>query len=135
MHFCCTLAAILFIGTNSLKLRIKRTKYITIQKKGKSAMKILKEQNGKTMTLTLEGRLDTTTSPELEAVLVNELGDAAELILDFEHLEYISSAGLRVLLTAQKKMNTQGTMIIRNVCETVREVFEITGFSDILTIQ
>ena len=98
-------------------------------------MKILKEQNGKTMTLTLEGRLDTTTSPELEAVLVNELGDAAELILDFEHLEYISSAGLRVLLTAQKKMNTQGTMIIRNVCETVREVFEITGFSDILTIQ
>lgn len=98
-------------------------------------MKILKEQTAKTLTLTLEGRLDTKTSPELEAVLVNELGDTAELILDFEHLEYISSAGLRVLLTAQKKMNTQGTMIIRNVCETVREVFEITGFSDILTIQ
>lgn len=98
-------------------------------------MKILKEQNGKTMTLTLEGRLDTTTSPKLEAMLENELGDTTELILNFEHLEYISSAGLRVLLAAQKKMNTQGTMIIRNVCETVREVFEITGFSDILTIQ
>ena len=98
-------------------------------------MKILKEQTAKTLTLTLEGRLDTKTSPELEAVLVNELGDTAELILDFEHLEYISSAGLRVLLTAQKKMNTQGTMIIRNVCEDVREVFDISGFSDILTVQ
>lgn len=98
-------------------------------------MKILKEQNAKTMTLTLEGRLDTTTSPELEAVLGNEFGDTAELILNFEHLEYISSAGLRVLLTAQKMMNTRGTMIIRNVCENVREVFEITGFYDILTIQ
>lgn len=98
-------------------------------------MKVLKEQTAKTLTLTLEGRLDTTTSPKLEAMLENELGDTTELILNFEHLEYISSAGLRVLLAAQKKMNTQGTMIIRNVCETVREVFEITGFSDILTIQ
>ena len=98
-------------------------------------MKIQKEQTAKTVILTLEGRLDTTTSPELETVLVSELGDAAELIFDLEHLEYISSAGLRVLLAAQKKMNTQGTMIIRNVGESVREVFEITGFTDILTIQ
>lgn len=98
-------------------------------------MKILKEQTEKTLILTLEGRLDTTTSPELEALLVNELGDTTELILDLDHLEYISSAGLRVLLTAQKMMNTRGTMIVRNVCEAVREVFEITGFTDILTIQ
>ncbi len=98
-------------------------------------MTILKEQNANNLTLTLEGRLDTTTSPDLEAVLENELTDTAELIFDFNHLEYISSAGLRVLLAAQKKMNTRGTMIIRNVCESVREVFEITGFSDILTIQ
>lgn len=98
-------------------------------------MKILKEQNAKTMILTLEGRLDATTSPELEAVLEKEIRNTTELILDFEHLEYISSAGLRVLLTTQKKMNTRGTMIIRKVCENVREVFEITGFTDILTIQ
>lgn len=98
-------------------------------------MTILKEQNANNLTLTLEGRLDTTTSPDLEAVLENELTDTAELIFDFNHLEYISSAGLRVLLAAQKKMNTRGTMIIRNVCESVREVFEITGFSDILSIQ
>lgn len=98
-------------------------------------MKILKEKNAKTLILALEGRLDTTTSPELETVLVNELGDTAELIMDFEHVEYISSAGLRVLLAAQKKMNAQGTMIIRNVCEDVREVFDISGFSDILTVQ
>ena len=98
-------------------------------------MKILKEQTEITLILTLEGRLDTTTSPELEALLVNELGDTTELILDLDHLEYISSAGLRVLLTAQKMMNTRGTMIVRNVCEAVREVFEITGFTDILTIQ
>lgn len=98
-------------------------------------MKILKEQNAKTMILTLEGRLDAMTSPELEAVLEKEIRNTTELILDFEHLEYISSAGLRVLLTTQKKMNTQGTMIIRKVCENVREVFEITGFTDILTIQ
>ena len=98
-------------------------------------MKILKEQTAKTLTLTLEGRLDATTSPELEAVLEKEIRNTTELILDFEHLEYISSAGLRVLLTTQKKMNTQGTMIIRKVCEAVREVFEITGFTDILTIQ
>lgn len=98
-------------------------------------MKILKEQNAKTMIVTLEGRLDATTSPELEAVLEKEIRNTTELILDFEHLEYISSAGLRVLLTTQKKMNTQGTMIIRKVCENVREVFEITGFTDILTIQ
>lgn len=98
-------------------------------------MKILKEKNAKTLILALEGRLDTTTSPELEAVLEKEIRNTTELILDFEHLEYISSAGLRVLLTTQKKMNTQGTMIIRKVCENVREVFEITGFTDILTIQ
>ncbi len=83
----------------------------------------------------LEGRLDTVTAPELEAELKNALNGVTELTLDFEKLDYISSAGLRVLLAAQKTMNRQGSMKLTHVNETIMEIFEVTGFSDILTIE
>ena len=98
-------------------------------------MTINKTSNGSALTLAVEGRLETTTSPELEAVVKNELDGVGELIFDFTNLDYISSAGLRVLLTAQKKMNVQGSMKIINANEIVCEIFEVTGFSDILTIE
>ena len=91
-------------------------------------------ENGK-VTLTLSGRLDTVTAPELEAALDTALGDAKELVFDFNELEYISSAGLRVLLKAQKAMNAKGDMKVTGVNETIMEVFDITGFADILTIE
>lgn len=87
------------------------------------------------LTLTLSGRLDTTTAPQLEAELKRSISGVQTLIFDFAGIEYISSAGLRVLLAAQKVMNRQGRMILRNVNEAVNEVFEITGFCDILTIE
>ena len=90
---------------------------------------------GTTLTLTVEGRLDTTTAPQLEAELKKSINGIEELVLDFEKLEYISSAGLRVLLSAQKVMNRQGTMVLRHVNDSVMEVFEVTGFSDILTVE
>lgn len=83
----------------------------------------------------LSGRLDTTTAPELENELKASLDGVNELTLDFAGLEYISSAGLRVLLSTQKIMNMQGKMLVRNVSETIMEIFEITGFTDILTIE
>ena len=83
----------------------------------------------------LEGRLDTVTAPELEMELKGSLDDVSELTLDFSKLEYISSAGLRVLLVTQKVMNRQGNMKLKNVNETIMEIFEVTGFSDILTIE
>ncbi|MBR1901264.1 MAG: STAS domain-containing protein [Lachnospiraceae bacterium] len=86
-------------------------------------------------TVALEGRLDTITSPELETELKSSLDEVTELILDFEKLEYISSAGLRVLLSAQKTMNSQGSMRVIHVNETVMEIFEVTGFVDVLTIE
>ena len=89
--------------------------------------------NGKA-AIALEGRLDTVTAPELEKELKSSLEGVSELTLDFEKLEYISSAGLRVLLSAQKVMNKQGEMKLLNVNETIMEIFEVTGFSDILTI-
>ncbi|MGN0320519.1 MAG: STAS domain-containing protein [Lachnospira sp.] len=98
-------------------------------------MQITKNQEGNKLTLTLEGRLDTTTAPELETELKRSLNDAKELEFDFTNLEYISSAGLRVLLAAQKVMSKQGSMVIKNVNEVVMEVFEVTGFVDILTIE
>lgn len=98
-------------------------------------MKITKEQSGTALTVAVNGRIDTTTAPELEAVLGESLGGVEKLVLDFKELDYISSAGLRVLLSTQKKMNKQGEMIVKNVSESVNEVFEITGFSDILTIE
>ena len=81
------------------------------------------------------GRLDTTTAPSLEKTLNEDMGETKNLILDFKGLEYISSAGLRVLLSAQKRMQKIGSMKLINVCESVMEVFEITGFADILMIE
>ena len=90
-------------------------------------------ENGKAL-FALEGRLDTVTAPDLEKELKDSLDGVTELQLDFEKLEYISSAGLRVLLAAQKTMANQGTMTLTNVNDTIMEIFEVTGFSDILTI-
>lgn len=90
---------------------------------------------GSTMTLGIEGRLDTVTAPQLEKELKESLDGIKELIIDAAKLEYISSAGLRVLLSAQKTMNKQGSMVVKNVSEEVSEIFEVTGFSDILTIE
>lgn len=98
-------------------------------------MNIIKTTEGKTLNIALEGRLDTTTAPQLEAELKQSIADNSELILDFVKLEYLSSAGLRVLLAAQKVMNKQGKMVIRNVNDVISEVFEVTGFADILTIE
>lgn len=97
-------------------------------------MTINKEVNGSKLNIALVGRLDTTTSPELEKELKASMDDIQELVFDLTQLEYISSAGLRVLLAAQKTMNRQGSMIACNVNETVMEVFEVTGFVDLLTI-
>ena len=91
-------------------------------------------EDGKAV-FSLEGRLDTTTAPDLEQKLRASLDRVSELTLDLEKLEYISSAGLRVLLSAQKLMSKQGEMKVKNVNEAVSEVFEVTGFSDILTIE
>ena len=93
------------------------------------------EKNGNELTFKLSGRLDTASSPELQEVLNNSLDGAASLVLDLKELEYISSSGLRVLLSAHKSMSGKEGMIVKNVNETVMEVFEITGFSDILSIE
>lgn len=98
-------------------------------------MTITKNLDGSTLTLALEGRLDTTTAPQLEAEVKDSLTGVTDLILDFTALEYISSAGLRVVLSAQKVMNKQGRMVVRGVNEYVMEVLEVTGFADILTIE
>ena len=97
-------------------------------------MTINKVSEGEKLKVSLAGRLDTSTAPELEAELSN-LAGVKELEFDFTQLEYISSAGLRVLLSSQKVMNNQGTMVIKNVNDVIMEVFEITGFADILTIE
>ena len=98
-------------------------------------MTITKKQNDTALLIALEGRLDTTTSPELEKELKESLPGVTDLTLDLDKLEYISSAGLRVLLAAQKTMSKQGEMKLVNVNEIIMEIFEITGFSDILTIE
>ena len=98
-------------------------------------MKIDQNKNGNELNIALEGRLDTTTAPELDAALRASLDGVTALNLDFSGLEYISSAGLRVLLSAQKIMNKQGEMKLTNVSEPIMEIFEVTGFSDILTIE
>lgn len=98
-------------------------------------MEMTKSVQENSVNIGLVGRLDTITAPELERELQEILPDVKELVLDFEGLEYISSAGLRVLLSAQKIMAKQGEMRITHVNETVMEIFEVTGFSDILTIQ
>lgn len=98
-------------------------------------MEINKTSDNGTLTVALVGRLDTTTAPLLETELKASLDGVGELIFDLAELEYISSAGLRVLLSSQKVMNQQGTMVVRNVSEAVMEVFDITGFTDVLTIE
>lgn len=98
-------------------------------------MTINSKKDGKALTLALEGRLDTITSPELEAALKGALDGIETLIFDFSALDYISSAGLRVLLSAQKQMNKQGGMKVTGVSEVIMEIFEVTGFTDILTIE
>ena len=98
-------------------------------------MTIEKNLNGTELTVTIAGRLDTTTAPQLEAEFKQSINGIEKLVLDFAALEYLSSAGLRVLLAAQKVMNKQGEMVIRNVNQTVNEIFEVTGFIDILTIE
>ena len=97
-------------------------------------MTITKNLNGKDLEIALEGRLDTMTAPQLEEALKERLDDAETLTMDLANLEYISSAGLRVLLSAHKAMMNKGGMQVRNANEIVQEVFEVTGFADILTI-
>ena len=98
-------------------------------------MKINKTQNGTTLNIALEGRLDTMTSPELEAELHRSLEGADSVVFDFSKLDYISSAGLRVLLATHKQIVGKGGMKVTNVNEIVQEVFEVTGFADILNIE
>ncbi|MET0016350.1 anti-sigma factor antagonist [Oscillibacter sp.] len=97
-------------------------------------MTVAKTRAGTSLTVSLEGRLDTSTAPQLEAEL-KELDGVAELVLDMDKLVYLSSAGLRAILTLQKRMSRQGRMIVRHVCGEIMEVFEMTGFADILTIE
>ena len=98
-------------------------------------MTIEKTLNGTELTVAVNGRLDTTTAPQLEAEFKQSTDGVEKLVLDFAGLEYLSSAGLRVLLATQKIMNKQGKMVIKNVNETISEIFEVTGFVDILTIE
>lgn len=98
-------------------------------------MTIEKIAEGNKLTIALSGRLDTTTAPKLETELKQNISGVEELVLDLAALEYLSSAGLRVLLSAQKVMNRQGCMVVRNVNEVIMEIFEVTGFVDVLTIE
>ena len=98
-------------------------------------MKITKKQDGSALVIALEGRLDTTTAPDLENELKASLNGITDLTLDLTNLDYISSAGLRVLLSAHKTMMKQGQMKVSNASDIVKEVFDVTGFSDILTIE
>ena len=98
-------------------------------------MNITEKSNGNQLCISLEGRLDTTTAPELEKVLSGSLEGVTELTFDMGALDYLSSAGLRILLGTQKRMNKQGSMRVVKVNETIMEIFEVTGFADILTIE
>ena len=98
-------------------------------------LNISKNANGEALTITLEGRLDTTTAPQLEEEITSSVNGVKDLVIDIKDLQYISSAGLRVLLSAQKIMNKQGKMTVKNPCEEVREIFDVTGFIDILTVE
>ena len=96
---------------------------------------INKALDGNEIVIALKGRLDTLTAPQLEEELGTCLDGVEKLVFDFGELDYISSAGLRVLLSAQKTMNTRGSMTVKNVSEEISEIFDVTGFSDILTIE
>lgn len=98
-------------------------------------MLINKEVNGDSLTIALDGRLDTTTAPQLEAEITSSLDGIKNFVIDMEKLVYVSSAGLRVLLKAQKIMNKQGSMVIKNVSQDIKEIFEVTGFDELLSIE
>ena len=98
-------------------------------------MTINKSSDKPNLKFSIQGRIDTNTSPELDKAVNESIDGVTNLIFDFEKVEYISSAGLRVLLSAQKKMNKQGTMKVINVGDAIMEIFEVSGFSDILTIE
>lgn len=98
-------------------------------------MNIVEKRTGEQLCLCLEGRLDTTTAPELEKRLKEQLTGVKELVFDMEKLDYLSSAGLRILLGAQKRMNQQGSMKVVHVNETIMEIFEETGFVDVLVLE
>lgn len=98
-------------------------------------MTIDKKLDGTTLTVAVTGRLDTNTAPELEEELMNSLSDIKALVLDFEGLEYISSAGLRILLSVHKQMAKLDGMTVKNVNQTIQDILDITGFTDILTIE
>lgn len=98
-------------------------------------MTINKKQNGNELTISLIGRLDTTTAPDLDDVVKKDLNGISDLVFDLEKLDYISSAGLRVLLSAQKIMNKQGSMVVKNASEEIKEIFEVTGFVDVLSVE
>ena len=98
-------------------------------------MTINKVSDGGKLTISLEGRLDTVTAPQLDAEVKALSETVTELVFDMENLEYVSSAGLRVIISAQKIMNKQGSMVVKNASDEIKEVFDITGFSDILTIE
>ena len=107
---------------------------MALKKKGERLMNIAKNREENKLTVTVEGKIDSVTAPEFEEFIKENIDGVTELTLDLSSLDYISSAGLRVLLLTQKRMNAQGTMKVTNVNETVSEIFEVTGFSDILTI-
>ncbi|HCJ40571.1 STAS domain-containing protein [uncultured Ruminococcus sp.] len=98
-------------------------------------MNVDMKRNGTELTVAVEGRIDTLTAPELEEKLEPELEDVERLIFDFAELKYISSAGLRVLLSSMKVMDEQGEMIVRNVNSDIMDIFEVTGFADLLNIE
>ncbi|MBQ3457758.1 MAG: STAS domain-containing protein [Synergistaceae bacterium] len=98
-------------------------------------MLITKEANGNSLTIAIDGRLDTTTAPQLEAEITGGLNGVKDLVIDMAKLVYVSSAGLRVLLKAQKIMNKQGTMTVKNASQEIKEIFEVTGFDELLNIE
>ena len=98
-------------------------------------MNIKKKKEGNTLFVKISGRVDTATSPEVDSYINENLDGVTELILDFEEVNYVSSAGLRVLLLGQKTMSKQGKMVVKNANESIMEIFDVTGFSDILNIE
>lgn len=98
-------------------------------------MQITKTNDNDSLTIALKGRLDTLTAPQLDAEIQGKLDGVKSLVFDFKNLDYISSAGLRILLMAQKIMNKQGSMVVKNASSEIKEIFEVTGFCDILTIE
>ena len=119
-----------------LTLKMHPCIYLILFWDEKDMLNITRNSNGpEDLTFVLSGRLDTTTSPELDAEVKESLGGIKELVFDIADLQYISSAGLRVLLSAQKIMNKQGSMVVKNPSDEVKEIFDVTGFADILTIE